>query len=184
MNTLPSVFDRPKMRGPLKELKNMQRQMDRFFDQMWGETSFDLEPKIFTGLEGPVFAPSCDINETDSHYLLTFDIPGVKKDEVKIDLRDNMLTVSGERKEEREESKRGLTRSERFYGNFERSFTLPMNVKGEQIEANYSDGVLRVAIPKSEPTQVQQIKIGESKAGFIDKFLGHKKEESKKSQSH
>lgn len=178
---LPTVFDRSTSRVPAKELKNMQRQMDRFFDQMWGNDAFDLQTQA---LAEPVFAPSCDINETDSHFLLTFDIPGVKKDEVKIDIRDNMLTVSGERKEEREETRRGMTRSERFYGSFERSFALPMNVKGDEIEANYADGVLRVAIPKAEPTQAKQIKIGENRAGFTDKFLTQKKEEPKKAQAH
>lgn len=169
MNDLPTIFDRPLIRSPLKDLKNMQRQMDRIFDQMWSGGAPDLDGD---GVATPTFAPSCDIAESDTHYLMTFDLPGVKTEDVKIDLRDTTLTVSGARKEEREESKWGQYRAERFYGNFERSFTLPRNVKADQIEANYADGVLRVAVPKAETTQAKRITIG------------HKKEDAKKFPSH
>ena len=83
------------------------------------------------------FAPSCDIQESDNHYLMSFDLPGVKKEDVKIDLRDNVLTVSGERNDATEENKKNHFRSERFHGSYSRSFALPAGVKAEQIESEY-----------------------------------------------
>lgn len=187
MNNLPSIFNRGSQRNPiLSDMKDMQRRMDRIFDQFLGNGGPDLESDFFgapsfslPSLATTAFTPSCDVDETDTHYLLSFDLPGVKKDEIKVDLRDNMLTVSGERKEEREDKKKGRYRSERYYGAFERSFALPTNVKADQIEANYSDGVLSLSVPKSEPSQKQQIKIGEGKTGTSGKLLG-KKEEAQK----
>lgn len=189
MNALTTKFDRSLNRNPLGEIKNMQRQMDRLFNRFLNNGSVDFDADIFSS---PIFAPSqtnsfaplCDIDETDTHYLLSFDLPGLKKEDIKMDLRDNMLTVSGERKEEREEDKKGRYRSERYYGSFERSFALPANIKADQVDANYSEGVLRVAVPKAEATQSQQIKIGEGKSSFWDKLTGQKKEDAKKIQAH
>jgi HSP20 family protein len=143
---------------------------------MWNPGSFDLQ---MSPISGPAFTPSCDLEETETHYLMSFDLPGVKKDDIKIDLRDDVLTVSGERKEEREEKNGQKYQSERFLGTFMRSFQVPAGLKPEQVEAHYADGVLRVAVPKTETAKAQQIKISEGKAGFWDKLLGKKKEESK-----
>ncbi len=177
MNNLPSLFDRTFSQGPLKEMKHLQRQMDRLFNQFSNNGLPDLASDF---IPTPAFAPTCDVNETETHYLLSFDLPGVKKDEINVDVQGNTLTVSGERKEERAENKKGNFLSERFYGSFERSFTLPTEVNADQIVANYADGVLSLALPKTEPTPRKQIKIAEDKSGFMEKFLSHKKEETKK----
>ncbi|MBI3544058.1 MAG: Hsp20/alpha crystallin family protein [Deltaproteobacteria bacterium] len=143
------------MASPFRDLNRMQRQ----FDDLFGESAS--------------FQPSVDVEEKDNHYLLRFDMPGVKKGDIKIELQDNVLTISGERRDEREEKDKDRTiRSERFYGVFQRSFTLPPGIKAEQLEADYRDGVLHVAVPKIEVATSQQIKIGEGKAGFWDKLLG------------
>lgn len=165
MRNLPDLWQSSSLfraqRNPFREL---QKQMDRVFDDF----SFPYEPDLSKmTLTGPAFTPSCDVDETDTHYLMSFDLPGVKKDDIKVELRENQLTVSGERKEEREEKNKNRTRSERFYGSFERSFTLPGSMKAEQIEANYSDGVLRLTVPKTEAAKTQQIKIGEGKPKAI-----------------
>jgi len=146
-------------KNPFRELARMQRQMDSWVT--------------------PSFTPGYDVEETDAHYLMSFDLPGVKKEDIKIELLDGQLTVSGERKENREERNKGSAMTERFYGSFQRSFTLPAGVKPDQIETDYKDGVLRLAIPKIETAKAHQIKVEEGKAGFWDRLLGHKKEDHK-----
>ncbi len=138
------------------EMSSLQRQMDRAFSDAWGNT--DVAP---IGLREPAFAPACDVEETENHYLMTFDLPGVKKEDIKIDLLGHMLTVRGERREEHEKKDKNRYRSERFYGSFERSFQLPAEMKADQIDAQYSEGVLTLHVPKTESMKAQQIKIGE-----------------------
>lgn len=147
---------------PFSEFNRLQRQVERLFDQ--------------------TMAPAYEVDETESHYLMSFDLPGVPKEDIRINLQDNTLTVSGARKEEREEKGKDYYQTERSYGSYERSFTLPAGIKAEQIEADYRNGVLRVAVPKGEASKGQQIKIGEGKAGFWDRLLSHKKEESRTPQ--
>lgn len=101
--------------------------------------------------------PSCEVTETASHYKMKFDIPGVQKDQIKIDLHDNCLTVSGERRDEKKEDKDRHHFSEMFYGNFLRSFTFPTKVDPEKVEAKYENGVLNIQIPKNTPTTARQI---------------------------
>jgi len=176
MPNLPTIFDRnTSISNPLRSFEKMQRQMNQFFNRMWSapELDLDLIPSEVS------FSPACNIEELDSHYVLSFDVPGVKKDDVKIDIRGNMLTVSGERKEATEQKKSTFYKSEASYGFFQRSFELPADVKANQIEAQYENGVLRVAIPKTEASKSQSVKISEGKEGFWGNLLGHKKEDAK-----
>jgi HSP20 family protein len=179
MADFPSLFDKTTINlNPFRSMARMQRQMDRMFDRMWNNMEpASWEPSIPT-LE-MTFLPACNISETDSHFLVTFDVPGVKKDDIKIDLRGNLLTVTGDRKEEYE--KKGAThyQAESAYGSFKRTFELPQEVKAEQVEAEYEAGVLRLAIPKKEASKALPIKINEGKTGIFSKLLGHQKEESK-----
>lgn len=92
---------------------------------------------------------------------MSFDLPGVKKDDIKIELVDNQLVVTGERKTERDENKEGRVRRERYYGSFQRVFTLPLAGDASKIEAGFQDGVLRVVIPKTAASKHQTIKISE-----------------------
>ena len=145
-------------RHPFHALRAMQHQMDRWFDRMVEPGFTEFETDLLPSLD---FAPSVDIEETDKEYILNFDIPGMRKEDIKIDLRDNLLTVSGERRIEREEkSKKGPVRSERFFGSFQRSFNLPASIKPEQVSADYADGVLCLKVPKPAENKSQQIKIG------------------------
>jgi HSP20 family protein len=114
------------------------------------------------------FEPSCDVEEYPTHYLFSFDIPGIKKENVSIELSgDNELRVKGERKAEREQKTATSQQRERVWGAFERSFLLPKSVKADQIEAQYRDGVLQVVVPKTETAQSKQIKISEGKIGLL-----------------
>ena len=96
------------------------------------------------------WAPVVDLSESKEGYELTAEIPGMKKEDITVSLKDNILTVSGEKKVEKKEESKKIFRSERSYGKFERSFKLIEEVKSDSIKANYSDGILRVTIPKDE----------------------------------
>ncbi len=171
-NLLPSVWRNERsLWSPLREMTRMQRRMDRMFDDLFSES---LPTLVRPTEEWPEiteeFSPPCDVNETDTHFLLSFDLPGVKKDEIKIECRDNRVIVSGERKKEKKEEVKGQISQERFYGSFTRTFALPTHVNFDQAEANFEEGVLQIALPKVEVSEAKQIPIKEGK------LLLHKKE--------
>ena len=166
----------------LPDLFRLQRQIDRMFDEFISPFSSvgqmtplgsDLSaPETALGLRTSTsFMPTCDIEDTESHYLMSFDLPGIKKEDIHIELRDSQLVVWGERKEEQEERRKNRYRSERSYGSFSRTFALPPGVKSEQIESHFQDGVLRLAVPKIQASHGTQIKIGEGKSSFWDRML-------------
>jgi len=136
--------------SPFWGLTNLQREVDSLFQDFitpWDRRTSD-------------FAPNCEVDETETHYQLKFDIPGIKKEDVQIEVRDNQLLVSGERKEEVTEKHGKRHFTERNYGAFSRVFSLPATVKGDKIEASYTDGVLRIMLPKSESAKPRRIQIG------------------------
>jgi HSP20 family protein len=164
---LPDVW-RGGARGewnPFRDFGRMQRQMDRMFGDMFSEPFGGLLGTGEGALEtnGVSFVPACDVEETESHYLVSFDLPGVKKDDVKIEFSENQLTVSGERKEERKSEDKGRTSTEKYYGSFMRSFTLPAAVKADKVEASFADGVLQISLPKAEISPGKHIPIKEGK---------------------
>ncbi len=107
------------------------------------------------------WAPAADIDEAEDAWLVTADLPGLSQKEISITLRDNVLTIHGERKTEKREkdTKGGTHRTERFAGMFSRSFTLPGGVKTEEVQAKYKDGVLTVTLPKREEAKPKQISV-------------------------
>ena len=117
--------------------------------------------------------PSYEVNEAEGHYLLSVDLPGLKKSDIKIDVQNSVLTVSGERK-----------RDEKSLGVFKRSFTLPSTLDTQKIEARYEDGVLELYLPKAEVAKPRQISIetGE-RSGFFEKLLGAKKSTTDETKS-
>ena len=146
--------------NPSRDINQLQRRVDRLFDDLLMEPSLLRSgPSPFPLWEDTEFAPACDLDETKTQYVLSFDLPGMKKEDIKIDLQDNRLTISGERKEE----KKDRVRSEKYYGAFCRSFTLPTNVDGNKIDANYHNGVLHVALPKTAASTGKQIPVKEEK---------------------
>jgi HSP20 family protein len=111
------------------------------------------------------YKPACDVEETDSHFLMNFDLPGVSKEDVKIEVFEKQLTISGIRKAEKKEEKNLRLVKERNHGNFERIFTLPSTIDSSKVEASYTDGVLQIALPKAESAKPRQVKIsGEKEA--------------------
>lgn len=129
------------------------RDMDRVLEEV-----FATPTGVATRSEA-AWMPATDVEETDTHYLVTMDVPGVKKEEVNVELNGKNLTVKAERKSEKEDSGTGYRVTERFYGKWERSFVLPANVDGEKIEASYVDGVLKISIPKAEAGKPKLVKI-------------------------
>lgn len=125
------------------------------------------------------FKPGCDISETKEHYLLSFDVPGIKKEDLKIEVHNNQLMISGERlRDVSERSEKSMLHSEKVYGKFERTFELPTSVIADRIEASYEDGVLNIALPKAESAKARTIQI-QTEKGFFGKLLSSKKEGQK-----
>ena len=125
----------------------MNRLFDRFF-----------EGRPANGIGSRRWIPAMDLVETDDHLVLRGDLPGMTEDDVDIEIKDNVLTVSGERKSEHDERGEGFHRVERAFGSFSRSLTLPQGIEPDRIEAKFENGVLEVQIPKpaeAKPTRVQ-----------------------------
>ncbi len=107
----------------------------------------------------PVSFPRVDVKENDSLITIVAEIPGMKKDDIKVLIEENFLTISGERKYEHEEKQEGFLRREISRGSFTRSFTLPESAATERMEATYKDGFLSLTIPKKEEAKPKQIEV-------------------------
>lgn len=103
--------------------------------------------------------PSVDVYERDDSYVLKADLPGVSKEDIKIDVDKNTLTLKGEKKSEEKVEKKNYVKVERSYGSFSRSFSLSDKVNTEDIKANYKDGVLEITLPKKEEAKPKEIKV-------------------------
>jgi len=127
------------------------REVDRLFDAFFGQPER-------TG--GRRWVPPMDLVEAGDHFVLKADLPGLREEDVKLEVQDGTLTISGERKAEHETSEKGWYRIERSFGSFSRSLTLPEHVDASAINADFKDGVLEVRIPKPEERKPQRIAIG------------------------
>ena len=122
--------------------------------------------RLFDTLFQPVagstsrWLPAMDLVEAEDHFVLKADLPGLDEDAVSIEVQDNVLTVSGERKSEHEQRQKGWYRVERSFGRFSRSLTLPEGVNADGISANFDKGVLEIRIPKPEERKPRRIEIG------------------------
>jgi HSP20 family protein len=140
---------------PVRELNTIQNEMNRLFN-----TFFDA-PAPAAGQTGTLrrWIPAMDLVETENDFVLRADIPGLSEEDVNIELEDNVLTISGERKAEHEENKEGYYRVERAWGSFSRSLTLPEGVNAEAVKASFDRGVLEVRIPKPEQRKPRKVAI-------------------------
>jgi HSP20 family protein len=138
---------------PLRELGSLQNEMNRLFN-----TVFDAP----AGNGGTLrrWMPAMDLVETDDHFVLRADLPGLSEDDINIELEDGTLTVSGERKAEHESKNEGYYRVERAFGSFSRSLTLPQGIDPEAVSASFDRGVLEVRVPKPEQRKPRRIEIG------------------------
>jgi HSP20 family protein len=140
---------------PLRELSSLQSEMNRLFN-----TVFDAPPGGNGGSTLRRWMPAMDLVESKEHFVLRADLPGLTEDDVKIELEDGTLTISGERKAEHESNEEGFYRVERAFGQFSRSLTLPKGVDPEAVSAHFDRGVLEVRIPKPEERKPRRIEIG------------------------
>ena len=139
---------------PLRELTTLQNEMNRLFG-----SAFDT-PTPGNGGTLRRWMPAMDLVETEDHFVLRSDLPGLAEEDVSIEVEDRVLTVSGERKSEHSENKDGYHRVERAFGSFSRSLTLPEGVDPEAVAASFDRGVLEVRIPKPEERKPRKISIG------------------------
>ncbi len=133
--------------SPWRELEEMQRTLSRLL----GEAAPATE-------EG-VWLPAVDIRETDDALIVEAELPGIERKDVKVDIKDGVLTISGERKYEKETEEENIHRMERVYGRFSRSFSLPNNVDVDKVEAKLKNGVLTVRLPKKETARARTVEI-------------------------
>ena len=140
--------------NPFRELEEMEKRLSTIF----GRQSLrpDGEKEAMTMAE---WSPLVDISEDEKEYIIKAEIPEIKKEDVKLTVQDNVLTISGERKSEKEEKGKKYHRVERTYGSFLRSFTLPEDADGSKVAAEYKDGMLNVRLPKSEKAKPKSIEV-------------------------
>jgi HSP20 family protein len=131
-----------------RELSRVQDEVDRLFERVLDRSGL-----------APAFAPAVDIEETPESYVFRVDLPGIKLEDVKVNLMGDTLTIRGERKAPVTGSKGNLHRVERVHGSFERHFELGKRVHGDQVKATYRDGVLEVQVPKAEEARVREIPV-------------------------
>ncbi len=132
------------------------------------------------GANGANFLPvAVDVKETKDNFVFAFDIPGISKDDISIDIKGNQLTVSGERNHEEKLEDEQVYRIERSYGKFSRSFELPDGVDFDQVQAGYENGVLKIAVPKGEVGKTRKVKIGDSTKGFLKNLTKKQEPHSK-----
>jgi HSP20 family protein len=133
-------------------LRDSMVPFNTIFDSMFGDTLSKAET-------GSFFKPAVDVKETETAFELAFTLPGIEKDQIKIEMKDNRLTVSGERKLNTEEKTDRYHRVESSYGSFSRSFMLPENINAEAIDAAFNNGILNISIPKAEMPSPKNIEI-------------------------
>ena len=140
---------------PVRELNTIQNEMNRLFD-----TLFDAPAPANGGALGARrWIPAMDLVETEDDFVLRADLPGLSEGDVNVELDDNVLTVSGERKAEHEERKEGYYRVERASGSFSRSLTLPEGVDADAVTASFDKGVLEVRVPRPAQRKPRKVTI-------------------------
>lgn len=139
---------------PARELQSIQQEMNRLFG-----TFFDAPPGESNGGAVRRWIPAMDLVEEDDHFVLRADLPGLSEEDVNVELEDNVLSISGERKSEHEDRKEGYYRIERASGSFSRSLTLPEGIDPERIQARFEKGVLEVRVPKPEQRKPRRVAI-------------------------
>ena len=145
---------------------NWMMDVDRIFDDFFSNG-------LTTEFETKKFTPTVDIQEGNDCYLISADLPGMREEDISVEVKDRVLTISGERNYEKKEEEQGrFHRFERGYGQFSRSFQLPDSIDESKVQANYENGVLEVLIPRSEVAKTKSIKVQAGKGGLFKNLLG------------
>ena len=136
---------------PFRELEAMSSRLNRLFDPSITRRE---DPDAFGG-----WAPAIDVEETDREYRIKADLPEVTKSDVKVNIEDGVLTIEGERKQEKEEKNKKFHRVERMYGKFVRRLNVPSDVAQDQVAAEFANGVLNVRLPKSAAAKPRNVEV-------------------------
>jgi HSP20 family protein len=139
--------------SPFRELEDIQTRLNRFFSETPARRS-ESDSFFFAD-----WAPAVDIQETDKEYLIKAELPEMKKEDVKVEVLDGVLTIQGERTQEKEEKDKKFHKVERSYGRFVRQFAMPTGVDAVKVLADYKDGVLNVHLPKTEAAKPKSIDV-------------------------
>ena len=134
--------------NPMRSLITIPREIERFFDDFGLRLDSDR-----------VWNPSVDISESEEGFEFKADLPGMKKEDINIALKENVLSISGEKSHVDEKENKNFHRMERSYGKFERSFRLPSHIKADEIKASFKNGVLSVKVPKAEEAKAKEIAV-------------------------
>jgi HSP20 family protein len=137
--------------APWEQWSNLRDEINRLFESPFGDTGRESE---FFG-----WAPAVDMYEDKDHLVVKAELPGMKKEDIDISLHQGSLIISGERKVETNEGEGESSRSERFFGRFQRALELPKPVDGNKVTATYKDGILTVQLPKTEESKPKQITV-------------------------
>lgn len=140
------------MSDPFRELFDLQRSINKLFNESYTDAGSE-------GVALTTWTPSVDVFEEENAYLIKLELPEISREDVKVNLNENTLTITGERRLENEEKRDSYHRIERSYGQFYRSFALPPNVNAEAIKAQFKDGMLRLTLPKREEAKPKQIEV-------------------------
>lgn len=138
---------------PFRDLNMLQDRMNRLFEDA-GRGARNEEPSSTT-----IWSPAVDIYETENEIVVQAELPGMDRKDITLHLENNVLTIRGDRKFQKETKEDNYHRIERSYGGFSRSFSIPATVDEEKIHADYKDGVLKIALPKKEQAKPKQIQI-------------------------
>lgn len=136
---------------PFREFNDLQSRMNRLFRDSQNEGQ--------EALTVSTFAPAVDVYEDEHNFILKFEVPGIEEKDIDVRVENNLLTVRGERKFEKDEKEENYRRIERSYGSFTRSFTLPNTIDAEQVSANYDRGILKIQLAKKAEAKPKQIKV-------------------------
>ncbi len=150
-------FQRPHVSNwsPLDQFVSLRNEINRLFD--YPLAGFDGGSEAFNA-----WAPALDLYEDKDNLVVTAEVPGIKKEDIDISLHDGNLTIAGERKVEKQYGENETQRSERFFGRFQRTVSLPKAVDGNAVKASYKDGILTVTLPKAPEAKPKQIEVNVS----------------------
>lgn len=138
-----------------RTLHSFQREVNRMLDNFFRGDIYD--EGTFGGTQ--MFAPALDLSETKDAYVIKAELPGMKKEDVKVTMNNNIVTIAGEKRIEEEKREGNFHRMERSFGSFERSVTIPGAIKPEGIDCKYADGLLTLTLPKTEETKQKVIDV-------------------------
>lgn len=139
---------------PFREMSSLQERMNRLFSEVLARSPIG-EEEISRG----AWVPAVDIFETPESIVLKAELPGITKDDIFVEVKDNTLSLKGEKKFEKEVKEENYHRVERSYGSFQRAFTLPSTVQQDKVKAKFKDGILEIVLPKVEEAKPKQIKV-------------------------